>query len=233
MNLAPAAREKFLQEKLSVTDETISLVANATIGQSSNEQWLVIRKYRLTASNFGAVLAACKRGRFPPSLFRQLTDGYNLSSALAVQWGKNNENQAIDVFTNSIQGATVTRTGLWLHHCGYLGASPDGLCGTDCIIEVKCPYKYRNMTLSEALKHDKSYIIYKENGCTVINKNHAYYHQIQGQLHILKKDLCYLVVWTPNETEVILVGRDEEWEENLEIIKKFYIDHFIAYLSGL
>lgn len=31
----------------------------------------------------------------------------------------------------------------------------------------------------------------------ILKKNHSYYFQIQGQLHITQRNLCYFVVWTP------------------------------------
>ena len=38
-------------------------VVSATLGQRSNCTWASIRKYRLTASNFGVVLSAIGRNR--------------------------------------------------------------------------------------------------------------------------------------------------------------------------
>ncbi|KAG5862731.1 hypothetical protein JTB14_035589 [Gonioctena quinquepunctata] len=100
----------------------------------------------------------------------------------------------------------IIPTGLWLDESGFLGASPDGLCGDSAIVEVKCPYKFRAfISLCEALRNDKGYISYKEGDQTPKNYNHDYYHQIQGQLHLTKRDVCYLVVWTPNECEVVSV----------------------------
>ncbi|KAK5649898.1 hypothetical protein RI129_000927 [Pyrocoelia pectoralis] len=65
-----------LQQKLFVCADAISKVAKATVGQISNENWLICRKHRLTASNFGPILTACRRNRFPPSLFKRLTGIY-------------------------------------------------------------------------------------------------------------------------------------------------------------
>lgn len=66
-------KETYLREKCQVDDATITKVAELTTGQSQNEKWILVRKYRLTASNFGLVLDAQKRGRFPPSLFKRLS----------------------------------------------------------------------------------------------------------------------------------------------------------------
>lgn len=60
------------KEKCAVDDQSIEDIAVTTAGQVSNEKWYLVRKFRLTASNFGAIIAACRRNRFPVSLFKTL-----------------------------------------------------------------------------------------------------------------------------------------------------------------
>ncbi|KAJ8930411.1 hypothetical protein NQ314_016806 [Rhamnusium bicolor] len=84
-------KKKYIIEKCCITASQVKLVVEMTVGQASNENWLIARKNRITASNFGAVLAVVKRSRYPISLFRRLTGGYDLSSARAIQWGKEHE----------------------------------------------------------------------------------------------------------------------------------------------
>ncbi|KAK7142759.1 hypothetical protein R3I94_012190 [Phoxinus phoxinus] len=48
------------------------------VGQAKNASWFAYRKKRITASNFGLVLAAVKRKSYPPSLFKTLLGQYNL-----------------------------------------------------------------------------------------------------------------------------------------------------------
>lgn len=64
---------QYLTSVLAVSEEKIVEVSTATEGQSSNVNWLLTRKHRLTASNFGQILAAIKRESYPISLFRTLT----------------------------------------------------------------------------------------------------------------------------------------------------------------
>lgn len=226
-------KKEYIIDKCRITESQVQLVIENTLGQAKNENWLIARKNRITASNFGSILAAVERNRFPPSLYKRLTDGYDLSSVLAVQWGKEHEKVAVETFISNIEGAEVIPTGLWLDTCGFLGASPDGLCGDSCIVEVKCPYKFRNSSLSEALKNDKTYVIYKKENETLINFDHDYYHQIQGQLHITNREMCYLVIWTPNECEVACILKNEDWFTNLDILKNFYLNKFVPYISGM
>lgn len=52
---------------MQLPDEKILEISKLTIGQAKSESWLISRKHRLTESNFGVTLEACKRNRFPKS----------------------------------------------------------------------------------------------------------------------------------------------------------------------
>ncbi|KAK4887515.1 hypothetical protein RN001_003786 [Aquatica leii] len=99
-----------------------------TIDQFENPMWLIMRKHRLTASNFGRIIKAAKSSKFPPSLFKSLTGSYNLNGIKQIQYGRNNEKNALEKFETQFN-LKINKTGLHLHPCGYLGASPDGLAG--------------------------------------------------------------------------------------------------------
>ncbi|VEN52943.1 unnamed protein product [Callosobruchus maculatus] len=75
---------RHLEDQLKVDDESIKLIAEQTVGQQSNPRWFLARKNRLTASNFSAVIAACGRQRFPPSLFKRLLGTYNMEHLKAI-----------------------------------------------------------------------------------------------------------------------------------------------------
>ena len=53
-------------------------------------------------------------------------------------------------------------TGIWLHESGILGASPDGIAEIDdskVVIEVKCPYSARKMSVAEAATSLKGFFL--------------------------------------------------------------------------
>lgn len=147
--MAAGNKRQFLLEKLILSREDILKIAEKTIGQYANEQWLLARKLRLTSSKFGLILKASNRNKFSRSLFTNLLEGYDLSNVQAVQWSKENEPIAIQMFEES-NNVIVNSTGLWLDPCGFIGASPDGLVDDLAVVEVKCPFKYRNSSLKEA-----------------------------------------------------------------------------------
>lgn len=155
---------------------------------------------------------------------------YNLDGIKAIQWGRTHEKTGIEYLKTNLH-LDVQPTGIWLTNSGLLGASPDGLVGDDAIVEVKCPYTYRNDHLSEKLKNSDKYIIsYHDAGEIVINKNHNYYHQIQGNLHILKRNKCHLCIWTLKEVTIVTIDYDLSWAENLNLLEDFYLKHYLPKL---
>lgn len=129
-----------LLEQMKLTEEQQCAVQKATIGQRENPSWQLLRKGRLTASNFGVIL---KSKRATPSLMKRLSAEYDLSGVQSINWGVVNEAEGIKAFTKAT-GLTVTDSGFWLTSSGILGASPDGRVGENAIIEVKFPYTQRN-----------------------------------------------------------------------------------------
>jgi len=225
-------KKEFFSKKLKIDTEKIKLVEKSTRGQAKNENWLVARKFRLTASKFGLVIKAIKKQKFSDSFFKTLLESYTLEGVKAIQWGRNNEEVAVKRFCEDTN-KTVAKSGLWLDTCGFLGASPDGIVvEEDAIIEVKCPYKYRNE--KQLVLRDPSYIIYYNDNDedAVVNINHNYYHQIQGELYISQKKVCYLIIWTPNDVKYFTIEKQEEWGKNIDDIKCFYLDKFLEYVRN-
>lgn len=224
-------KRTFLEEKAKIDEESKLFISKITLGQIMSKEWNVLRQDRLTASNFGKVLNACKRNKYPPSLFQQICGEYNLDGVKSVMWGRDNEDSAKSCFTQHMH-KEIKSTGLWLHESGVLGASPDGFVdGEKAIVEIKCPYTKRNSNQSDILS-DKKYIIYlNENNCCVINKTHEYYHQIQGTLYISNCNLCYLVIWTEKTSIVFPVPKDELWAKNIDILLNFYHTKLVPYIT--
>lgn len=212
-------RQYFLN-KVSVEWKTIEDVSRLTAGQRDNPSWQMIRRGRLTASNFGSVLNA---KRVTPSLIKRLLGEYDLSRVKAVQYGVCNESEAINAFRLKT-GLDVVETGVWLHHSGVLGASPDGLVGEDSVLEAKCPYTHRDLTIEEAIKTSNFYLE-KKDGEIVLKRDHVYWHQVQGHLFLTKRKKCYLVVWTLKDFVVLEIQRDDSWEIKIEELKEFYLKH--------
>lgn len=70
----------------------------------------------------------------------------------APEHGKQHESVALQLYASE-KGTVVQPCGLFvdLEH-GFLAASPDGLVGTDRIVEVKCPFRYKEDEPMEAAR---------------------------------------------------------------------------------
>ena len=205
-----------------IKEEDVSRISEITIGQRDNPAWHMARRGRLTASNFGSVL---KAKRITPSLLKRLLGEYDLSRVKAVQWGVNNEEEAIKAFTNKT-GKTVKETGIWFHSSGILGASPDGLVDDETVLESKCPYTERNLTIEEAVKSKTFCLEKSESGeGYALKRDHVYWDQVQGEMYFSRRKFCYFVVWTTKDVAIVKIERDETWAANIPFLTQFYFDH--------
>lgn len=119
----------------------------------------------------------------------------------------------------------VQETGIWLDDCGLLGASLDGLVGDD-LLGAKFPYTQRNMLIAEAIKSPKFYLK-DDRGNLYLHvwEDHAYCHQVQGELFFTNRKVFYFMVWTTEGTVAVKVFRIDLWASNLNILKTFYLTH--------
>ena len=89
-----------------------------------------------------------------------------------------------------------------------MGASPDGRvtceCCEDKLIEIKCPYCQRNEEISGMVD-----CLQDVNGQLHLNKDHAYYYQVQCQLLVSEIKSCDFVVWTTKDFFVEKIMFDE------------------------
>lgn len=112
-------------------------------------EWLRDRTGCLTASRFADVMAR-KRDGSPTKAYYDLIDtliaervtgdSIGIGTTAAMQWGIDHEDEA--------RAEYEAQTGSFVDLCGFiphptvdwLGASPDGLVGSDGLVEIKCPY---------------------------------------------------------------------------------------------
>ncbi|CAG9761305.1 unnamed protein product [Ceutorhynchus assimilis] len=109
------------------------------------------------------------------------------------------------------------------------------------IMEIKCLHKVHKSgkTLEEAVLTDRTLCVEKyvsETGREQLRlkRKHHYYYQVQGQLNICKKDICFFVVYINDEQPLYVdaILRDEQFwnEEMLPKLTNFYQEHMIPEL---
>lgn len=203
------------------TEEERRSIEKATILQAGSGQWLEQRRKMLTASNFGKV---CRRRASTScrNLVKSIMYSRDLMHVSAISYGRNNEATALLQLERQ-ENIRIEKCGLFIDEkLHFLGATPDGLVDVDKIVEIKCPISAAGVNPEKAVFEGKiKYLTCnkEKTHITGINKNHVYFYQIQGQLHITKRDICILAVWTSVDQKLLTVQikRDEKfWNEKME-----------------
>ena len=72
----------------------------------------------------------------------------------------------------------MTKCGLFLDPVyGFLAGSPDGLLGDNTVLQIKCPFSIVN-------KDRLPKYLIECNGEYILDSNHRYFYQIQGELMV-------------------------------------------------
>ena len=150
------------------------------------------------------------------------TFSYDVAS---VRYGRENESIALNQLANQ-ENIVIDKCGLFLDNDhSYLGASPDGVVGSDILIEIKCPSSASGIPCDEAIKKKKITFWKYQNDTFIVQKTHNCYYQIQGQLHIANRRKCLFPVWTgPNfPLKVVTIERDDDfWRDKMVNQLKIY-----------
>jgi YqaJ-like viral recombinase domain len=208
-------------------------ICSMTMEQTRSSDWHAYRFGRITASNVGHLVGAIDRKSYPPSLFKRLDGGDDLSNIPAVKWGLEHELVAIRQFSKSHDYWAVNAAGLLLDWSGILGASPDALLengGDEAILEVKCPYKHRDSSdLYATAREDTNFCLSPTNGSLKIG--HPYWHQVQCQMYVCNVRKAYFVVWTKFTVHWELISADPCWQAIMPgKIRKFYTEIYLPHL---
>ncbi|KAF0748505.1 YqaJ domain-containing protein [Aphis craccivora] len=194
---------------MTLYDVNRTTVEETTRHQTESENWRAERMIRLTASNFGRV---CKMRRNTSCKNIVHSILYLTFNNKSIQYGRDMEDEAKTKFEEKF-GYKIKKCGLLIDvQIPYLAASPDGIIGDTAIVEIKCPYAAKDTENEiEAVSTGKlKYCSIKENKL-VLSKNHIYYYQIQGQLHISQKEQCFFIIYTTNWMSVQIIKYDDDF----------------------
>lgn len=155
-------------------------------------EWFAARLGKATASRISDIVARTKSGystsraNYAAQLVCERMTGAKAESFTnaAMQWGVDNEADARAEYA-FMTGATVEEVGFVDHPAvAFAGASPDGLVGTDGMVEIKCPI---SATHIDTLLND-----------TVADK---YVVQMQWQMACTGRSYCDFVSYDPRLPE--------------------------------
>ena len=198
--------------------------------EQRSEEWFQARLGKVTASRVADVLAKIKSGEsasrrnYKIQLVSERLTGERQETYVnqAMQDGIDREQFARDRYVK--QFGEVEEVGFVKHPTLEAGASPDGLVGTDGIIEIKCPM---GSTHTETLMTQE-----------VPSK---YVSQIQFQLLVTGRKWCDFVSYNPMFPEnlqvfVRRVFANKEYQQELEAeVKQFLkeVDDVISKLKEI
>lgn len=186
--------------------------------EQGTPEWFAARLGKVTASRVADVIAKTKSG---PSASRE---NYLVELALEritgvgeksfsnsdMAWGTEQEPMARASY-EAFTGELVKEVGLVPHpSIEHTGASPDGLVGTDGLLEIKCPKSATHVRTLQSKKPDGRYIT-----------------QMQWQMACTQRAWCDFVSFDPRMPEglqlfITRVERDPKVIEALEAeVKKF------------
>lgn len=99
----------------------------------------------------------------------------------------------------------------------FLGASPDGVVSCSChpprLLEIKCSYKFQNVTADDIPKEDRNYHLEIINGSLKLKRASSWFLQIQFQMGVAGYKSCDFVFHTLKGISVLHVQFDVEcWE---------------------
>lgn len=209
--------------------------------QASSEIWKNARKHRLTASSFAQVAKRVKEWNYAAVKNVCNETKPDISHVRAVQYGVKNEQLAATKYIKYVRSIGHS---VYVEHCGivvapsvcWLGVSPDRKIYDESakdkygLMEIKCPYSYREKTPTEAL-NDKTFYVELLNGVPKLKRIHPYYLQIQGQMGVTGASWCDFVVYFQKGLIVERVQFDELlWQEVLEKLTNFYFKTLIKYM---
>jgi hypothetical protein len=216
-------------------------IEQATQEQASSQQWRDLHVERITASNFGKIL---HRKSTPTEAFVvSLTSSFSKKvSAPSLCYGQRHESTAKAAYLDA-------RPNVHLHKCGlvinpdfpFLGASPDakvcdsGVCG---IMEVKCPFSARQMTIAQASNDIPNFQLQlsqsTDSSSYKLKETHDNYAQIQGQLLVTGADFCDYVIYTQRDIHIERIYPNNVFmNDMLNKLTEFYAGYVKPYLEKL
>ena len=214
------------------SEQQILKLSIDTKAQRHSPLWFAQRRGRITSSNIYKIM---NLGISCNSTVNQILQNSNELSAIpSIKWGIDNEEiaktQYCSFMSQNHENFKFEEVGLVLFKpFTFLAASPDGLSKCDChgasVVEIKCPYKYRNSEITDPVTlSDKTHFL-DNNLC--LKSNHKYYSQIQTQMLVCGVNQCDLVVWTTKDLVISQVVKNETFCNSLVARVKKFTTHFL------
>jgi putative phage-type endonuclease len=197
--------------------------------EQGSPEWIAARVGKVGASRVHEIVAKTKSGpsamraNYHAELVAERLTGQPAEKFVSgpMQWGTEHEAGARDMYAFA-HGHDVTRVGLVLHPVISLAmASPDGLVGSDGLVEIKCPGTAKHIATLLGEPIDNRYLL-----------------QMHWQMACTGRQWCDFVSFDPRmppemQMEVRRVQRDEQTVKDLEVAVVLFLEDVAATVEQL
>ena len=238
--------EYFLKLEQQMSDENITMIEEATQGQSVNDKWHYARKHVVTASRAHSIktrMETASKSATPidfTNIIKNIEGTQWVNEDIpALKYGREMELEAVSTFTETYKGfhkkVKITECGLSIcKDLRFAGGSPDRMVSCCCCgmkdLEVKCPYSIQHLS---PLDDDANlpFLVSDADKKLSLKRNHLYYTHCQVQMAATGVESSIFFVWTTHGSHMELIGFDKGYWESLKaLINDFYRDHYIPYI---
>lgn len=173
------------------------------VAEQRSPEWFAARLGVPSASQFGKIIT-------PTGKRSTQADGYLNRLVAEILTGKSDQQEPNEAMARGTElepearsyyeliGGTVEEVGFCLHEDGF-GCSPDGLVGSQGLLEIKCPLPHTHV----------EYL--RENALPGL-----YVPQVQGQLLVTGREWCDFLSYHPDMKPLLIrVERDEKFIKTL------------------
>lgn len=196
--------------------------------EQGSEEWLALRAGKVTASRFSDVMAKGRGGApsktrdsYMKQLAAEILTGQpeEMYSNKYMEWGNECEPQARSMYEFN-HDREVNQVA-FIEHNDFVGVSPDGLIGSDGLIEIKCPKTTTQIDYYLSGKFPSKYEA-----------------QVQGQLMVSNREWCDFVSFDPRINGSasyfeVRVYRDEKYIAELDNQIRYFVNELKELLEKL
>ena len=177
----------------------------------NTDEWMALRLGKFTASTFSDLMANKTTLTYQKAINKvvyEILTGEAPESFTNSYMERGHELEPMAKEQYSFMKFTEIDNGGFFQLGKYIGASPDGLVGSDGLVEIKCP----------AFNTMINYMIKKE-------LPNEYKYQVHGQMYVSGRKWCDFMAYHPKLNPLIIrIERDEDIIQEIETALKEAIE---------
>ena len=158
------------------------------------------------------------------------------------RWGHEHESHAYDAYSREItklhKDFEISKPGFFIDVTRpYVGTTPDRIISCfrygKGVLEIKCPYCYKESLPSDDDEAISNYCMMNENGHWKLKRDHAYYYQVQMQMAVCQLKFCDFVVWSEKDYIIERITFDVDfYASKMDKVQNFFVYGMLPEILG-